>query len=284
MQCVHPFYLRKEHMYVPCGHCVACRIAKSREWSIRLLGELNYWISACFLTLTYDELHVPLSLKKRDLQLFWKRLRKVVEPRKIKYFSCGEYGEIYGRPHYHAIVFGVDWNDEDVIDKCWNKGFIKVGGVTAKSISYVTSYVMKKWSKDEEKKQYEEIGMEAPFQLVSRGLGLQFALDNHVQLQDDLGTTFNGKRVGLPRYYVRKLDIDTDIMREISKSANAEKVARICRRLGTEQYGHRADMYDYQTAKGDYLFNDKFSVYLRQELKQKERNMLSKERFRKGKF
>lgn len=283
MQCVHPFFLRKEQMYVPCGHCVACRIAKSREWSIRLLGELNYWISACFLTLTYDELHVPLSLKKRDLQLFWKRLRKAVEPRKIKYFSCGEYGETYGRPHYHAIVFGVDWNDEDVINRCWNKGFIKLGGVTSKSISYVTSYVMKKWSKDEEKKQYEECGMEAPFQLVSQGLGLRFACDNREQLQDDLGTTFNGKRVGLPRYYVRKLDIDTDIMREISKSANAEKVARICRRLGCAETVFK-ERYDYQTYRGDYLFNDKLSVYLRQELKQRERNMLSKERFRKGKF
>lgn len=99
MQCVHPFFLRKEQFYVPCGHCVACRIAKSREWSIRLLGELGYWISSCFLTLTYDELHVPLSLKKRDLQLFWKRLRKAFYPRKIKYFSCGEYGDQYGRPH-----------------------------------------------------------------------------------------------------------------------------------------------------------------------------------------
>lgn len=206
-----------------------------------------------------------------------------MSPIKLKYFSCGEYGEKYGRPHYHAIVFGIDWNDEDVINKCWNKGFIKIGGVTRKSCAYVTDYVMKKWSKKDENERYKEIGMEPPFQLVSQGLGLRYAYDNRTQLQDDLGTSLDGQRVGLPRYYVRKLEIDTDIMKEYSKSAKAEKVANLCRRLGDNR-GWSSDVYYYSRYDGKPLFTNPLADYLRKEAVQREINYRSKDRFRKGSF
>lgn len=99
MQCYNPMWLQKQCMFVPCGCCLGCRVAHAREWSLRLLHELGYWDSAVFLTLTYSDENCPLSLSKRELQLFWKRLRKAIAPRKIKYFSCGEYGDLYGRPH-----------------------------------------------------------------------------------------------------------------------------------------------------------------------------------------
>ena len=60
-----------------------------------------------YITLTYNDDHLPAngSLQPRDLQLFWKRLRKARTPG-IRYYACGEYGDQTARPHYHAIIFG----------------------------------------------------------------------------------------------------------------------------------------------------------------------------------
>lgn len=112
---------------IRCGKCEGCRVDKSREWANRLLLEKEYYPdNQCwFITLTYDEDHVPrssygdpetgeaqpsMTLSKRDLQLFMKRLRKNhVTP--LRFFACGEYGPQTMRPHYHLIVFGLQLND-----------------------------------------------------------------------------------------------------------------------------------------------------------------------------
>ena len=231
--------------------------------------------------MTYDDEHVPDSLSKRELQLFWKRIRKSIFPRKIKYFACGEYGDTYGRPHYHAIVFGLDWSDEKIILECWNRGFIKIGGVTRKSCAYVTDYCLKKYDKRRNKELYEDYGQEAPFQLCSQGLGLGFAIANRQQLQDDLGTTLNGKRVGLPRYYVRKLEIDTDIMREFAKNSSKEKITKILRRLNKDVDTWNVYLYN----RPALTYNLDYMQAYRQELqKQCEINYQAKKRFKKGSF
>lgn len=236
--------------------------------------------TACFLTLTYDEEHCPLSLDKKELQKFWKRLRKAIAPRKIKYFACGEYGDTYGRPHYHAIVFGIDWHDEAIINDAWSLGFIKIGGVTVKSIGYVTDYCLKKYDKRRNKEEYEEKGLQRPFQLCSQGLGLRYALKHADQLRDELGTTIQGKRCGLPRYYVKKLDIDVDIMAEYAKSAQAEKLSLICRRLGV-----RDDDFSYNAfCRPCYTIPDYFQAYSMASRKQREINYDGRKRFKKGLF
>lgn len=111
---------------------------------------------ACFITLTYSEKNLPEngSLSSRDLQLFFKRLRKKLHPHKIRYFACGEYGERFKRPHYHAIIFGLEnscltWQ---LISDVWNKGIIDVGSVTKDSISYVAGYVSKKINNEDREK------------------------------------------------------------------------------------------------------------------------------------
>ena len=282
MQCTNPHFLKDKHIWVPCGRCLGCRISHSREWTLRLLHEMSYWDACCFLTLTYDEEHCPISLKKADIQKFWKRLRKAIYPRKIKYFCCGEYGDTYGRPHYHAIVFGIDWNDDDIITECWPYGFHKIGGVSRKSCGYVTDYCLKKFGKKKEVKVYEEAGFTPPFQLCSQGLGLRFAFDNAQQLRDNLGCTLNGRHIGIPKYYVDKLGIDTDIMAEISKSARAEKISNICRRYFKNDYWvDDVSVFDIMlrssTPNRYNTFMEK--VYTQQALRYK-----AKERFKKGKF
>ncbi len=90
MQCLHPLVIKNPNLFVngdmrrtievPCGHCVACRIARSREWAVRLLHESEFWDDFCFVTLTYDDEHlVSPSLVPRDLTLFLKNFAKIWE-------------------------------------------------------------------------------------------------------------------------------------------------------------------------------------------------------------
>ena len=129
---------------VPCGRCMACRINRTQEWAVRIMHELDYWDTATFLTLTYDDAHMTSDngLCKRDFQLFVKRLRKDLEPLKIKYYACGEYGELTKRPHYHAVLFGVSPSSKLYKDN-WMLGFVRAGNLTYQSAAYVTGYIQR---------------------------------------------------------------------------------------------------------------------------------------------
>lgn len=99
-----------------------------------------------FLTLTYSDDHLPSNenLKPQDLQKFFKRLRRQIEPSTLRYFACGEYGETTQRPHYHAALFGLGPEDAETIDKSWGLGHSFTGDLTSDSATYVAGYVTKK--------------------------------------------------------------------------------------------------------------------------------------------
>ena len=160
MRCTKPIRLSHlnhieypDGLLVPCGKCLSCRIARRQEWSMRCLHELSQFDKAVFVTLTYDNEHLPPfgSLVLADLQKFYKRLRKEVtkvygSSYKIRHYSCGEYGDNFGRPHYHAIIFGLGLipSDKDMIRWKWSHGSVFFGTVTPDSISYVCQYIDKK--------------------------------------------------------------------------------------------------------------------------------------------
>ena len=138
---------------VPCGYCVGCRIDRSRAWAIRCVHEASLHDLNCFVTLTYAVAPKNNSLVKKDLQDFWKRLRKSIFPLTLRYFACGEYGSKGDRPHYHACIFG--WRPHDLVTfgshysseflaRVWGHGFVTVGDVTHASAAYVAQYVIKK--------------------------------------------------------------------------------------------------------------------------------------------
>lgn len=149
-------------MQVPCGQCLACRLARSKAWAIRCMHELQSHALSCFITLTYDDENLPstLSLQKEHAQKFIRALRKKIHPQKISYFLCGEYGELGARPHYHALIFGYDFADKQLIKKgkdnnanlyrsdtlqsIWKKGFCSIGAVTFESAAYISRYTVKK--------------------------------------------------------------------------------------------------------------------------------------------
>lgn len=216
MQCVKPITIRGATY--PCGKCIACRIAKAREWSVRLMHELPYWSESVFLTLTYSDDYLPenRSLRKTDLQKFFKRLRKRIFPRKIKYFACGEYGEHTARPHYHAIIFGLgrDKMSREFIMDSWtfcdwsnfrvDKTF---GSVTYDSCRYVSDYIFKKYDKVKADEEYTSKGLEIPFKVCSQGLGLRYCLEDTENLSSNFFVSVRGHKMALPRYYVNKLGL-----------------------------------------------------------------------------
>lgn len=148
---------------VPCGKCLGCKSDACLMWSLRAYHESTLHKQNSFITLTYDNQHLPADGKidKRELQLFFKKLRKEIDgqcsklPTKIRYIACGEYGGKTRRPHYHAIIFGKDWleNKVDIDQKMytnsslvevWGKGMVSIAPVTMGSICYVCGYVTKK--------------------------------------------------------------------------------------------------------------------------------------------
>lgn len=188
-------------MVLPCGHCKGCKIARSREWAFRIMSELDTYNGVgCFITLTYSDDNIPENgtLRKKDYQDFMKRLRAYYSDIKLKYYMCGEYGDKFGRPHYHAILFGLNWFD---FKRFWPYGYVKIGSVTFDSARYVSGYIDKKYGVKKNKEVYENFGLIPPYQAQSQGLGLRWAQAHPEKLEH---LTLKGKPVGVPRYFVKK--------------------------------------------------------------------------------
>lgn len=193
-------------MTLPCGKCRSCRIAKSSEWSIRLMHETDDHKYSTFATLTYDEEHLPVDgvLVKSDLQKFIKRLRRDLEyeKRNIKYYAAGEYGETYVRPHYHAILFGIHpVKDKKLIEENWSFGMVHTGTVTPESCRYVCDY----FNKDDRREKFP-CGV-LPFKVQSNGLGKSFIRNNELNMVANGFISENGIKRAIPRYYKSKIEL-----------------------------------------------------------------------------
>lgn len=152
-----------------CGQCLSCRVNRRRLWTARIMLEATQHDRASFVTLTYNEEFYPKSgsVSRREMQLWLKRLRKMVEPLKLRYYVVGEYGTRSGRAHYHAVLFGVDCLD--TIQRSWPFGFVYVGDLTHESAGYVVSYVTKGMTKSDDERLK---GRLPEFALMSRKPGL----------------------------------------------------------------------------------------------------------------
>lgn len=192
---------------VPCNKCLPCTMNKRHDWSFRLEQEYKYSKSSLFVTLTYDQKHVPAngSLDKKHLQLFMKRLRKRDGTNSIRYYATGEYGTHGGRPHYHIILFNA--KEEDVRNSWSDRngapvGIVHIGRVTSASVAYVTKYLI-------QKEDYPE-GLEKPFSLMSRayGIGGRYLTDEMVQWHRDGNKNYtlkDNQKIRLPRFYREKI-------------------------------------------------------------------------------
>lgn len=160
MACYHPLpAFRTDHgeislwkevpdsspLRLPCGGCIGCRTAQARAWALRCQLELQQHSKAAFATLTYDDEHLPVTLSKRHLQLFIKRARKALgRARCLRFFASGEYGETTHRPHYHALLYGLDTRDAELVFQMWKAGYTSLSDVTPGRIAYCAGYTSKK--------------------------------------------------------------------------------------------------------------------------------------------
>lgn len=158
---------------VPCGRCIGCRLERSRQWAVRCLNEASLHEDNCFITLTYDDEHIPSdnSLNKEHHQKFMKRLRFKYRQKKIRFFHCGEYGDESDRPHYHTLLFNHDFEDKELyadresgrhyvsesLNKLWPYGFSVIGDVTFESAAYVARYCLKKINGDDAEEHYKSL-------------------------------------------------------------------------------------------------------------------------------
>lgn len=198
---------------LPCGHCIECIRDKSEEYSTRIMlyikerGMRNY--NDAFITLTYAELK-DNSLHKEELQKFFKRLRK--KGVEFKYLACGEYGSETLRPHYHFIFIDTKGISQPELMKnlheSWIEGQINIDwAINEKTINYVARYCDKKLEEELTKNDYEKAGLEAPFILISKGIGKEQLIKQKEKIIE-LGyiQKAEGKKGKVPRYFTKILN------------------------------------------------------------------------------
>lgn len=226
-------------IYVPCGQCVGCRLEYSRQWAMRCVHEFETaGRVGSFITLTYNPDNLPPDGKvhKDHVQKFFKRLRKKFG-NGIRFFACGEYGHNFKRPHYHAIIFGLQFTDlmihtvkhgyqyyrSPTLERLWPYGFSLVGNVTFESAAYVARYVFKKQKGDDVDDSLQ------PFVLMSRMPGLGHDWYNKYKSQiypNDFIVIRDGITCKPPQYYDSLLEKDNPELYEQVKAARQAKYRR----------------------------------------------------------
>jgi len=246
---------------LPCGKCTHCRLTYSKEWMQRCMLEEKAWQYNEMLTLTYDDEHVPKTygidsetgevltdkvntLCKKDVQEFLKRLRRQWEYKygedNIRFFMCGEYGEKFGRPHYHLLMFnfnvrdkkfykksqkGFDMYHSQIIEDIWGKGHIELNDITPETCAYVARYVLKKQKGKGSKDYYLSQGKVPEFTNCSRkpGIGYYYYEDNKEKMYEfDKVHLVNSKGIQTlkpAKYYDRLFDAEyTERMQSIKEA------------------------------------------------------------------
>lgn len=213
---------------VPCGQCIGCRFNRAENWASRMMHEASIHEHNSFITLTYNDDHLPPdgNLSPDDVTKFLKRLRKHLKGKKILYYYCGEYGENFSRPHYHICLFGYDFSTDRFphrlagetpvyrspsLEKLWPFGFSEIGSLEYDSARYVAGYVQKKVLGKKAKEHYSKIDPQTgevqdvlpEFARMSRrpAIGLNWIKQYHSDIYNHDVCYVGDKKLRPPAYY-----------------------------------------------------------------------------------
>ena len=223
MRCVAP--MRLETHWASCGRCLHCRIRRRTLWTLRMMHHQQYVEHSSFITLTYEDKNLMVrngisNLVRSDVQKYFKRLR-INEQRnnrrlQIQYYLCGEYGDRTSRPHYHFILFGnLDvWSypsetrgervfaiSGNPVFDAWELGSVNIANAEADSMRYVAQYIDKKLFGIASAFSHRE----APFQLASQRLGIEWLNDNLEKVMYEASVSFRGNKYPIPRAYMNRI-------------------------------------------------------------------------------
>ena len=253
---------------IPCGRCIGCRLSYADDWATRCMLERSTSDEGVFLTLTYAPEHLPrdMSLNHKHFQAFMKRLRKRkyldkglkgtefefdymfdLCPNPVSFLMCGEYGDQFLRPHYHAVIFGINVPDlellftrgghkvytSEILKDVWGKGHVSIGSVTWQSARYVARYITKKVFGDSSKEHYSRIcdqtgevyQVKPEYSQSSRRnvLGKKFYQSFASDMYPSDFVTIQGVKRRIPRYFDKLLAIDNPSLLESVKQARKVK-------------------------------------------------------------
>ncbi len=219
MLCRRP-YILSSSVPVGCGHCIPCRVNRRRLWQVRVLLESYCHDASCFITLTYGPDDEPSggNLNPRHLQLFWKVLRKRLSGRSIRYFAVGEYGDVKGRPHYHAAVFGMHQVEQDHIEAAWKRGFVQVCELNPATAQYLVGYTVKKLTHSDD---FRLEGRHPEFARMSNRPGIgrkaakviaeSYKANFGGEVPDEIKVRISGREYGIGRYLSQKVRKDAGL-------------------------------------------------------------------------
>lgn len=243
---------------LPCGQCIGCRVDRQRSWMLRCLHEATLHSRSCFLTLTYDDEHLPddVSLDVEEFKRFMKRLRRRLQRRgvdRLRYLHVGEYGEESLRPHYHALLFGYDFAmdrrpfrkgkqplwESALLTDTWQQGIAVIGELNRQTVAYCCRYVVKKLTGDEGVAARVRVDpdtgecweVKPEYHTASRrpGLGAGWLERWHKDVYPhDQVVTLDGKAFKPPRFYDSKM---AESFPELMERVKAKRVERSSQRL-----------------------------------------------------
>lgn len=271
---------RRPSVIIKCGQCLGCRLDKKRAWAIRAVHEAQTTPLVrgeklprnSFITLTYDKEHLPEdnSVHVDTWQKFAKRLRKEMGP--FRFLHCGEYGEKNLRPHYHAVVFGLDFSEDrelhpekstkghvlwtsERLTKVWGNGLSVIGALGFDSAAYVAGYCVKKATGKSAHERYSRVSektgeitqVKPDYATMSLkpGLGAKWFEKYHGDVYPEDVVIMNGKPFRPPPYYDTLLERQNPSLWEEIKSKRQEIVRTDAnyqdpRRLATRETVQRA--------------------------------------------
>lgn len=231
-----PRTIATSKLQFPCNKCIGCRIQYGAEWGMRCFHESMMHEENTFPTFTYADENLPYnhSLYLTHLQTFFKRFRNYLSKEhpgvKISYFISGEYGGETSRPHYHAIIFGFKFPDQEwvsgekthkyytseIADKLWTHGNVTIADVTPETCNYVARYLLKDLRSNAWKSDYEiadpETGeihqRKSPFSTMSRrpAIGKSWYEKYKADCFPSGYLIHQGRKTNVPGYYLKLLE------------------------------------------------------------------------------
>lgn len=224
MSCPYSHQIENKYTHklvtISCRKCFMCRLERQNDLEFQsFLAQqqgYKYGTGCSFVTLTYNQENVPLktfegdvylTLQRKDFLKYFTNVKQYCRRNSLyvpQTLYCGEYGD-EGRPHYHALIFGIDSNLMNSLNKrFWPLGISQAGALRPGGVRYVLDYVMKQ-NHEVYQKMYSSKGLESPFVKHSTKLGLDYFFNDFSYDNTDFTYIKKGHKVPIPSSYRKRL-------------------------------------------------------------------------------